>query len=192
MSRNAEITRTRIKGDRWCRLEVELRDGRLSICGSEGEIVTPKIARRLAREYWESYFAEDRSALHKMNDRLGTNYRTAKGAARFVLTSDGEYHGIDVDHETNGRVFLLESCGQIVDTLRQWFPEVAPYLKYHLNDMHAECVHQEARGETYKTHPGAECPDCGYRLGSAWQTRELPPEVVNWVEGLRAGREVTP
>lgn len=46
--------------------------------------------------------------------------------------------------------------------------------KFHLNDMHAECEHQEKRGETWATHPGAECPDCGYKLGSAWLYRAIP------------------
>lgn len=174
----------RMRGSRWCALEVELRDGRLSIYGSEGRIVTRIAAKRQAREYWQSFFEEDRSQLHEMNDRCGTHYRTAKSAAKFVLDSDGEFHGLDVDHEDGGRVFLTESCGQIRETLAEWFPEVVPYFQWHLNDMHAECIHQEARGETYATHPGAECPDCGYKLGSAWQRRELPVEVVQWVQGL--------
>ncbi len=61
---------------------------------------------------------------------------------------------------------------------------VSPYFKWHLNDMHAECTHQEARGETYATHPDAMCPDCGYKLGSAWLKRDLPADVLAWFESL--------
>jgi hypothetical protein len=46
--------------------------------------------------------------------------------------------------------------------------------KFHLNDMHAECEHQERRGETWVSNPGAVCPDCGYKLGSAWTYRAIP------------------
>ncbi len=83
----------------------------------------------------------------------------------------------------NGK-WVLETCGQIRDDLKKWFPEDAPFFKWHLNDMHAECPHQEERGETYQTHPAAVCPDCGYELGSAWTRRELPPEVIAWAEGV--------
>ena len=174
----------RVKDGRWCELEVELRDGRLSICGSEGRVISRGAARREARESWESFFEEDRNQLHEMNDRMGTNYRTAKGAAKFVVETDGEFHGLDVHRESGAWVFVTESCGQIREDLLTWFPEVAPYLKWHLNDMHAECEHQEARGETWATHPSAECPDCGYVLGSAWKRRELPAEVIAWAQSL--------
>lgn len=177
-------TVTREKGSRWCRLEVLLEDGRLSICGSEGSIVTEPKARAQARRYWESFFEENPSEIFAMNEKCGARFSSAKGAAKFVLESDGEFHGLDISHQFEGRVYLTESAGQIVESLRQWFPEVVPYLKWHLNDMKAECVHQEARGETWILNPSAVCPDCGYKLGSAWLKRELPPEVIAWVETL--------
>lgn len=186
-----KATRTRIKGHQWCRLEVELHDGRLSICGSSGRVLTTARAKREALEYWLSFFDENPEELRSMNERCGTNYRSPRAAARYVLDTDGEFHGLDVDGKTaDGRVLVTESAGQIVDELRAWFPEVAPYLKWHLNDMHAECEHQEARGETYATHPSAECPDCGYRLGSAWRERELPADVIAWARSLSAGTAV--
>src|SRR3990167_9845852 len=51
--------------------------------------------------------------------------------------------------------------------------------------MRAACAHQRGRGETYTTHPGAACQDCGYRLGSAWLTEPLPPDVEAFVLDLR-------
>jgi len=178
-----EITRT--KGDRFCTLEVELEDGRLSICGTEGRIERRATAKRQALDYWTSYFEENPGEIIAMGQRFGRQFRTAKGAARFVLETDGELHGIDVVGPSDGATIrVVESGGQIVETLSEFFPEVVPFLPYHLNDLHAECEHQEARGETYKTHPSAVCPDCGYKLGSAWLRRELPVDVVAWAEGL--------
>lgn len=183
------VNKTRTIGHEWCRLEVELRDGRLSICGSAGEVVRAPLARRMAVEYWESFFEDQPDELRSMNERMGTRFRSPRAAARFVLSTDGEYHGIDMDHEDGSRVYLTHSCGQIREELVRFFPDVQSYFQWHLNDMHAECVHQEARGETYTTHPGAECPDCGYKLGSAWTRRELPSDVIAWVQSLQGGKQ---
>lgn len=56
--------------------------------------------------------------------------------------------------------------------------------RWHLNDMHAECEHQRARGESWQTHPEAVCPDCGYRLGSGWRHEDVPQAVTEWLKGL--------
>lgn len=108
----------------------------------------------------------------------GMEGRIAKRASR----------GDDVYMRTKSGKLIVESCGQIVDTLAKWFPECQPYLPWHLNDMHAACEHQEARGETYVTHLMAVCPDCGYKLGSQWLKRELPAEVIAWFENLQEER----
>ncbi len=60
----------------------------------------------------------------------------------------------------------------------------AIWSKWHLNDMKAECEHQESRGENWTTHPSAVCPDCGYKLGSAWTRREVPADVIEALEGF--------
>jgi hypothetical protein len=61
---------------------------------------------------------------------------------------------------------------------------IAIWRRWHLNDMRAGCEHQRARGETFETHPLAECPECGYKLGSAWQYEAVPEEVLEWLRGL--------
>lgn len=181
---------TRTKGARFCTLEVEIEDRNgkgleLSICGEEGRIVKRSQAKKEALAYWESYFDENPVERFNMGERFGKSFRTARSAARFVLSTDGEFHGLDVTGPEEGSSLrIVESAGQITETLAAYFPEVAPYLKYHLNGLKAECVHQEARGETWQTHPSTVCPDCGYKLGSAWQHRALPPEVIAWAEGL--------
>lgn len=136
----------RQKGAEWCAIEIRYESGRLSIVGDQGEIVPAAEARRMAREYWESYFDDDKNARHEMNERCGTNYRTSKSAAKYVVDTDGEYHGLDVDREENGKVWLLQSCGQIREDLEKWFPEFSEFYKWHLNDMKAGCEHQEALG----------------------------------------------
>lgn len=174
----------REKAGEWCEVKIELRDSRLSICGSAGNVLTSTNAKREAFRFWESYFQDDPGALADMARDHGR--RTPRSAALYVLACDGDYHGLDVPREEGHKVYVTRSCGQIVDDIKAWFPEVEPYLKWHLNDMHAECEHQEARGETFTTHPKAVCPDCGYAIGTAWLRRELPAEVVAWAEGRSA------
>lgn len=66
-----------------------------------------------------------------------------------------------------------EFSGQIEDpTLFKQIMRL--WEKFHLNDMHAECEHQEKRGETWATHPSAECPECGWKLGHGWSYRAIP------------------
>jgi hypothetical protein len=174
---------TRIIGNEWCDLELSLENGRLSICGSTGTIIKRREAEKMAVEYWESFFEENPAEMVSMNKRFGKRFTSERSAAKFVLATDGEFHGLDVHRDCeDGTVQLTQGCGQIIEDLKRFFPEVEPYLKWHLNDMKAERVHQEARGETRKTHSSAECPDCGYKLGSQWLKRELPAEVIAWVE----------
>lgn len=184
----------RIIGNKFCDIEVDLfeKDNgvlRLSICGTHGEVLSRVHAKSQALAYWTSYFEENPDERWKMAQKFDRQFRTPQSAARFVLETDGEFHGIDVHAEENGRVFRVDGCGQCISELTRFFPEYVQYFKYHLNDMHAECEHQEARGETWVTHPSAICPDCGYKLGSEWLKRELPPHVIEWARNF--GKPVT-
>jgi hypothetical protein len=169
------------KDERWCEVEVTLENGRLSICGSEGEIIGKAEGRRRALEYWENFFEDEKGQLGDMQQRfLETCLHTPQQGAQFVVKTDGEFHGLDIHKENGTRLYLTESCGQITKTLGKWFPEVAPYLKWHLNDMKAGCEHQEALGWGNE-HMSQPCPECGYKYGTAWLKRALPPEVIRWV-----------
>ena len=139
-----EITRT--KQSRYCTVRIELEADRLSITGEEGRIVTNRAARKQALAYWTAYFADERGAIQEMNERCKTRFTSARGAARYVLENDGEFHGLDATETADGKVRLLESCGCIHESVAKWFPEVAPLLPWHLNDMKAGCEHQEALG----------------------------------------------
>lgn len=56
---------------------------------------------------------------------------------------------------------------------------VALWERWHLNDMRAACEHQRELGWTWTTHPGAICPTCNYRLGSAWLYEPLPADILD-------------
>jgi len=136
---------TRTKGKRYCTVEIGLRDGCLYITGENGCIVTPVRARRLAIEYWQTYFEEDSNFIHEMNERCGTHFRSARSAAKYVTRQNGEYHGLDAT-EVDGQVFLMQSCGCIHESIAKWFPEVKKLIPWHLNQLRAGCEHQEKLG----------------------------------------------
>lgn len=175
----------RVGDTEWCEIEIKLRDGRLSICGMSGYIATAAQARREAHEMNASLYDElsddDR---REYNDRL--RCRSANGFARRVAECDGEYAGLDVhgDLDDGRRVMVTTSCGQIREELQRWFPEAEPLYPWHLNDMRPDCEHQEAAGDRYGM--GDACEVCGYRYGSAWLRRELPPEIVKMAKTVCA------
>jgi hypothetical protein len=140
----------KVIGSRFCVAEIEIENGRFSLCGTEGRIVRISDAKREALQYWESFFQESPEERQEMNKRCGCNCRTAKSAARFVIQTYGELHGLDVYRENDTKVFITESCGQIRETLAEWFPWLMPFFDYHLNDMHAGTLEQEAELERAK------------------------------------------
>jgi len=101
-------------------------------------------------------------------------------AAKFVIAIDGLLHGLDVHAEVDGKIYLTEGCGQCTDELVKWFPEVEPYLKFHLNDMQPGCEHQRQALRGWEV--GEVCGECGYAYGSKWLHAELPESVIAWAE----------
>lgn len=184
-------TELKIRGTRFCRIEVKLEDGRLSVCGSEGRVISRFAGKQQALAYWRSFFEDQPEEIMGLNKRFNLRLSSASGAAKYVIGVDGDLHGLDVEAEIGSKLLITESCGQIQESLREWFPEYAALLPHHLNDMRAECVHQEARGETWTKNPDAVCPDCGYKLGSAWLKRELPSEVIALAETVGAQKPKT-
>lgn len=127
----------REKDGEFCRLEVKVHmraeGAELSICGTHGEVLTEKQARKSALEYWESFFDDSPEELKSMNERFGKRFRSSRRAAQFVLDCDGEYHGLDVAAEEDGKVYVAYSCGQIREDIARFFPEAVPYFPWHLN-----------------------------------------------------------
>lgn len=207
---------TRLKGREFCVLEVELREREkgkeLSICGTYGEVISTSQAKRQALEYWVSYFEDSPEAIIDINKRFNKRFTSARGAAKFVIQCDGEFHGLDVVKETDNKVFVCYSCGQIREELERFFPEAKPYFQYHLNGMNAGCPHQKKlswgngkdialtaetctevqlevlqenfRSKIFKNCLMAPCPECGYQYGSNWLFEPLPKHVIDWVESL--------
>ena len=136
----------RKRDGRFCQLEIKLKDGRLSICGTEGRIERRAAAKKQALEHWRSFFDDEPAAIQEMNERCGTRFTSSAGAARYVVQQDGEFHGLDVLREDGNEVLCAESGGQIREEIADWFPEARPLLPWHLNDMKAGCEHQEALG----------------------------------------------
>lgn len=170
----------------WCQLEVELRDRgeglELSICGTAGCVLDREQARQEAHDSWVSLFEDQPEEIIGLNERFGLELHDAEGAADYVISMDGEYHGIDVVDEQGSKVFVCHSAGQIREEISRYFPEAAQFFRFHLNHMHAGCEHQDARGETYDANPGAECLECGWKLGHGWHSRKLPEAVIHWAK----------
>jgi hypothetical protein len=139
-----KILRTR--NSRFCEVQIKLEDGCLSVCGTEGRIIPDKVAKKEALAYWISFFEDNAGEIQAMNQRCGSRCITPRGAAKYVLANDGELHGLDVFREYNQHVYLVESCGQIRETIAEWFPQVVPLFDHHLNGLKAACEHQEAEG----------------------------------------------
>lgn len=83
-----------------------------------------------------------------------------------------DYHNID-HYTKNWDIKMFSKLMKIWD---QW----------HLNDMHAECEHQESKGFDYNNCPDNEriCSVCGYEIGSAWTKRKVPEDVLTWLKNL--------
>ncbi len=124
---------------------------RLSITGTAGDVTTPTRARREALERNIDTFTEGSGSgmtITDANRQWGTNFRSARACAQYVIDCDGEYVGLDY-HASIGsgrqeRVLLTHSCGQITDELHDAFPEIRDLLPWHLNDMKAGAPDQMA------------------------------------------------
>ena len=95
----------------------------------------------------------------------------------------------------------LGGCGQIYQSLdkydepklkEDWTPEMYSKLiniweNWHLNDLQAGCEHQRALGwdiDGYDKHPSEPCPTCGYKYGTSWKKKDVPSDVITWLEKL--------
>lgn len=123
----------------FCSLEVR-NNGYFSITGSCGQIVSRAQARKMARDYRISFFEEMPEEIADMGRRFNRRFRSPGAAAKFVLDTDGEFHGLDIEMEDENNIYIIESCGQIIDSIREFFPWISPFLSLHLRENVPNCV----------------------------------------------------
>lgn len=216
-----ERTAYRVEDDEWFGITVRWDGTRLSVTGSEGVYVTEADAAAQAREGWIDFFESDAEfgALQKRFPE--EDLRSAEDAADLVARLDGAYHGLGLGLDDDapwreGSVAVWMSGGCLHEMVRVRFPELAPLLEWHLNDMVPGTPAQMARLRDWDgARPGAtrtytqsidvlaETPgddteangqgkgtllvDGGHLYGSAWLTVPLPPEVMALTMDFLAG-----
>lgn len=107
------------------------------------------------------------------------------------------------------------TCGQIYDTIdprkventieytSDWNKDylvglINIWQKYHLNDLNANCEHQDYMEWNYhtqsnrETYKGERCPICGYSIGSKWLHRDIPESALEFLRFLPSYKLGTP
>jgi hypothetical protein len=91
-------------------------------------------------------------------------------------------------NENDNRCDIPITAGDLYFTdgwnAEMWYKFLHVWHKYHLNDMHAECVHQEEKGITYESDKNNICDVCGYKIGSRWTMRLIPADVIEFLFDL--------
>jgi len=132
----------KIRAGGFCEVDIKAESGRLSVSGTYGRVRTVAAAKKEALDYWESFFEDNPAEEMLMARKFDKRFKSPRAAAKFVVESDGDFHGLDVVATVGKKVLLGDGFGQIKDEIRKWFPKVAPLLPWHLNDMRAGCEHQ--------------------------------------------------
>ena len=83
-----------------------------------------------------------------------------------------------------------------------WLDLLDVWERWHMNALRSACEHQRATwlpGPTtltetrkLKYHQGLPCPECGYRIGSAWLHEDVPAEVLDFLASLPDSDKVHP
>lgn len=118
------------------------------------------------------------------------------------LRDTGKGPELSIMGETpNGGGQCIDELDGIVSYCEPWNAEKVSDLAriwrtWHLNGMNSACEHQRALGWKYDDHldqdddpetnpgypyAGERCPECGYRIGSAWLYEPLPADVLAWL-----------
>lgn len=151
-------------------LRIEIREDSqnrpvLSLTGNVGHVLSEDEAESEARDFWTSFFEEcpeEKMTLIESQER----YMTDEQAAEFVLQVDGRFHGLDVVQTSENKVYVSDAGGCLHAEMAEWFPEMAPFVQYHLNDMNAGC------------------PKCGHKYGSEWLYEEIPNDVIEFLKNF--------
>jgi len=100
-----------------------------------------------------------------------------------------------IDPKSNGNA---DHCGQIYDTIKDnidiikyakgWnkiktFQFVEYWKEWHLNHMQAGCEHQREKNWS-SNDIGKVCKVCKYGYGTRWLHKDVPTDVLNWLDNL--------
>lgn len=85
--------------------------------------------------------------------------------------------------------YIKAPC-QCIDEIAKFFPNnkrvqrvCEIWEKYHMNNLHAGCVHQrEFEKEPYEKHKGCHCDICNYTYGHGWQFEEIPQDIIDEIK----------
>lgn len=58
------------------------------------------------------------------------------------------------------------------------------WKNWHLNDLQAGCEHQREMEWGKEEDIGKPCPVCGYKYGTAWLRKEVPEDVLEFLQNL--------
>ena len=103
---------------------------------------------------------------------------------------------INRNHVTSGA--SLAHLGKITVPAPGWTLDDVRELhrigrKWHLNTMHAECVHMLLPVDTsYDARKNVRCDETGYVYGTAWLTQPLPVELEERFRALMSQGEIEP
>lgn len=83
---------------------------------------------------------------------------------------DAGYPKEDMDHHNSDLyVYVTPLTTKIIS---EWCNENKYTMDWHCPDEHPDGI------------LGKPCPVCGYQYGHAWQTEEVPQEVIDWLFAL--------
>lgn len=113
----------------------------------------------------------------ELQDKAGKPVFTVSGNVWNTMHTDIVMGGQCVDDIWNEYRAQLKNPALYKQIMKLW-------QKWHLNDMHAECEHQEAKKMTWETHPSNECEVCGWKLGHGWSYRAIEPKDLETIKAI--------
>jgi len=132
-------------------LEITYRDPEHNYFAMTGFTSTPVTLKEAKEEAYNTFldYFSDLENIREMNERLGTKFRSAKAAVKYVLEVDGELHGFDnslltdeIEYEGKTYLFRSGSAGQHQERdLKDYFIPPATFKelmniwsKFHLKE----------------------------------------------------------
>lgn len=118
--------------------------------------------------------------------------------SHFVASIDLELRDLDDNKiefsaygsiKENGKIIR---CGQCIDSIAKLFPKNSSikrieeiWKEYHLNSLHAGCIHQRAfEKEPYEKHMDEHCSICDYTYGTKWIYEPLPESIIEEIKSF--------